>query len=198
MLKQVTVKVIPHPFEKKMPKFLAPLETSQRSPREESQETSFLRTWMRRNLGRQFYTIPYDLPSMLNLGRKIPKGYDIINNHNFPSEWAAFSAKKRFKAPVVWMCNEPPFWFFIPELRRGLRKVNWPVFELFDRVAVDYIDGIMVLSHVAQAYVRKAYKRPAKVVRSGTNVELFHNASGESIRRNMGSKTILSCYRWAI
>ena len=188
MLKQVTVKVIPHPFEKKMPKFLTPLERSQRSPREECQETSFLRTWMRRNFGRQFYTVPYDLPSMLNLGRKVPKGYDIINNHNFPSEWAAFSAKKRLKAPVVWMCNEPPFWFFIPELRRGLRKVNWPVFELFDRVAVDYIDEIIVLSHVAQAYVRKAYKRPSKVVRSGTNVELFHNASGESIREKHGLK----------
>lgn len=54
---------------------------------------------------------------MLNLGRRIPKGFDVINNHNFPTEWAAFIAKKRLKVPVAWMCNEPPYWFFLPEHR---------------------------------------------------------------------------------
>ena len=91
---------------------------------------SWLQEYMRKNMGRQFYTIPYDLPSMINIGNNIPKGFDVINCHNYPSEWAAVAAKKRIKAPVVWMCNEPPFWFFVPELRKGLRKVNWPVYNL--------------------------------------------------------------------
>jgi len=81
-----------------------------------------------------------------------------------------------------------PFGSLFPNSEEVYGKVNWPVFELFDRVAVDYIDEIRVLSHFAQAHVRKAYKRPSKVVRSGTNVELFHNASGESIREKHGLK----------
>jgi len=182
MLRKVTINVIAHPLERKMPKFLTPVEIGQKGSNREFEEASSLRMWMRRNLGRQFYAIPYDVPSMLNLGRSISKGFDVINNHNFPSEWAAFFAKKRLKAPVVWMCNEPPFWFFVPELRAGLRKVNWPVFEVLDKVAVNYVDEIIVLSHVAQGYVRKAYQRPSKVVRSGTDIELFHKASGKSIR----------------
>ena len=43
-------------------------------------------------------------PRMLNIGRKIPKGFDIINNHNFPTEWAAFFAKKRLKIPIACTC----------------------------------------------------------------------------------------------
>ena len=133
-------------------------------------------------MGRQFYIIPYDLPSMINIGKKIPKGFDIINNHNYPSEWAAFYAKKRLKKPVVWMCNEPPFWFFVPELRRGLRKVNWPVFEIIDKVAVDYIDEILVLSKIAGGYVSKAYNKKWDVITTGVDTELLENATGASIR----------------
>ncbi len=134
MLKNLTVNVVPHPLGKKMPRWLTPLENAQSQVANQgaATEKSALREWMRKTMGRQFYTIPYELPSMINIGRKIPKGFDVINNHNYPSEWAAFIAKKRLNAPVVWMCNEPPFWFFVPELRRGLRKVNWPVYNFFD------------------------------------------------------------------
>lgn len=182
MLRKVTINVIPHPLGTKMPIWLTPLEAHQKTHCSEAEETSLLRGFMRKNIGRQFYTIPYELPSMLNIGRKIPKGFDIINNHNFPTEWAAFFAKKRLKVPVVWMCNEPPFWFFIPELRKGLRKVNWPIFEILDKVAVDFIDEIVVLSNIAREHVRKAYRKSSRVIRSGINMELFHDASGKSFR----------------
>ena len=66
---------------------------------------------IRRRLAGRFRSYTNDLPSMLYLGKKIPKGFDIINNHNFPTEWAAFFAKRKLNAPIVWMCNEPPFWF---------------------------------------------------------------------------------------
>ncbi len=188
MLKNLTVNVIPHPLGKKLPRFLKPQETAEKTTdaQPNSSDKSFLQEWMRRSMGRQFYTIPYELPSMINIGRKIPKGFDVINNHNYPSEWAAYCAKKRLNAPVVWMCNEPPFWFFVPELRRGLRKINWPVYNIFDRVAVDYVDEILVLSNVAAGYVTKAYKRTSRVVRSGVDAELFHNAKGSAIREKFG------------
>jgi hypothetical protein len=94
MIKKLTVNVIPHPLENKMPKWLIPLENQQRARHEEAAEFSSLRNWMRRAMGRQFYTIPYQLPSMVNIGRKIPKGFDIINNHNFHLNGQLFSRKK--------------------------------------------------------------------------------------------------------
>jgi glycosyltransferase involved in cell wall biosynthesis len=183
MLKNLTVNVIPHPLGKKLPRWLNPQHTAEVASRQAKVEgKSALREYMRKNLGRQVYTIPYELPAMFNIGRKVPEGFDVINNHNYPSEWAAFYAKKRLKAPVVWMCNEPPFWFFVPELRRGLRKINWPVYNIVDKIAVDYVDEILVLSNIAKNYVRKAYNRNATVVRSGVDVERFIRASGAKVR----------------
>jgi glycosyltransferase involved in cell wall biosynthesis len=184
LLKDLIVNVIPHPLGDKTPRWLTPIEAArtQQAGEEATVQTSQLREWMRRNMGRQIYTIPNELPTMINIGRKIPKGFDIINNHNYPSEWAAFAAKKRLDAPIVWMCNEPPFWFFVPELRRGLRKVNWFVYNIVDKIAVEYIDEILVLSHIAEGYVRKAYNRPSKVVRSGIDAERFSRATGKATR----------------
>ena len=187
IIEKLTVNVIPHPLEKSIPKFFVPSEIYQKDDNSgETASSSSLRVWMRRAMGRQFYTIPYELPSMINIGRKIPKGFDLINNHNFPSEWAAFIAKKRLNVPVAWMCNEPPIWFFKTESRKGLRKINGPIYELFDKTASDYVDEILVLSKIAQGYVDRAYHRSSTIVRSGVDVELFHNASGKEIREKYG------------
>jgi glycosyltransferase involved in cell wall biosynthesis len=186
-LKKLTVNVILHPLAGKLSPDWAPRiasSTARQRRLKEVEELPHLREWMGKIMGRQYYTS--ELPSMLNLGRRIPKGFDIINNHNFPTEWAAFFAKKRLKVPVVWMCNEPPYWFFVPEFRKGLRKINWPLFEVLDRVTVSYIDEIVVLSRIGAGYVRKAYNRSARVVRTGVDTELFHNASGEDVRKIHG------------
>lgn len=180
---RVKVNVIPYPLAGKLPSTLAPQVATpkiQQKPLEGVKRASG-REWMRRIVGRQYYTS--EVPSMLNLGRKIPKGFDIINNHNFPTEWAAFFAKKRLKVPVVWMCNEPPYWFFMPEYRKGLSRINWPLFELLDKVSASYIDRIMVLSHVSARYINEAYNRSATVVRTGVDAELFHKASGDELRK---------------
>lgn len=182
LLKKVVVNVVPNPlipFRQNSESFI-----SRSAASKEVNVASNLREWIRRTVGRQYYTT--ELPSMLSLGRNIAEGFDIINNHNFPTEWAAFLAKKRLKAPVVWMCNEPPFWFLASEYKKGLRKINWPLFEVLDRTAVDYIDEIIVLSSIAAGYVRKAYNRAAKVVRTGVDIDLFRNASKEEVRRKYG------------
>jgi len=158
LLKKVTINVVPHPFVR-FGHFYVRVAKK------------------RANL--------YDsvFPRMLNIGRSIPKGFDIINNHNFPTEWAAFFAKKKLRIPVVWMCNEPPFWFFHPEQRRGKLKIHWPLFEIFDKIAVAYIDEIVVLSHFTEGLVKRTYNRASKVVRSGVDAEFFHNTSGQEIRK---------------
>jgi glycosyltransferase involved in cell wall biosynthesis len=132
----------------------------------------------------QFYTV--GLPSMLNLGKIIPKGFDIINNHNAPTEWAAFTAKRRLKIPVVWMCNEPPSWFYFDSGKGIGDKLSWPLFEIWDKASVRGIDEIMVLSHVAEGLVRDVYDRSSRIIRSGLDTEKFRNKNGNELRKKLG------------
>jgi len=129
--------------------------------------------------------ILYDsvFPHIINIGRSVPKEFDIVNNHNFPTEWAAFFARTRLKIPAVWMCNEPPFWFWHLEEIKRRSKIEWPIYEIFDKVSVKYIDEIVVLSRVAQKLVEQVYNRQSRLVRSGVDVEFFHNASKEKVRK---------------
>ena len=142
------------------------------------------------------YTFFY--PSMLNIGRKIPKEFDLINNHNFPTEWAAFFAKKKLKIPVVWMCNEPPWWFYHPEQKRGFRKISWPLYEIFDRTAVKYIDEIIVLSCLTQELVKKIYNRVPKIIRSGIDIEFFTVHLDRKSGTNTISKMTSFCFKLVV
>lgn len=137
-----------------------------------------------RRLVRSFRNYYYNLPAMVNLGMKIPKGFDLINNQNCPTEWAAFFAKKRLNAPIVWSCNEPPFWFTDPNQRNALGKINLPLYEGLDRVAVDSIDRIVALSAIGGRRIEQAYQKPYEIVHTGVN--LFHNASGKKFRERYG------------
>lgn len=185
LLRNLTVNVIPHPLWR-LHRGLAWRATSSMIRQEppEKKDVSHFQKLMKKLILQQYYA--NELPLMLNLGRGIPRGFDIINNHNFPSEWAAFFAKKNLKVPIVWMCNEAPSWFLSTNSSNSLGKLYWPLFELFDKAAVDYVDKIVVLSHIAAKYVRKAYNRSAYVVRSGVDVDFFHKVSGESFRKAYG------------
>jgi len=188
LLRNLTVNVIPHPFWR-FHRGLVQHATSSMIREEplEKKDVSHLQKLMKKLIWQQYYA--NELPLMLNLGRGIPKGFDVINNHNFPSEWAAFLAKKNLRVPIVWMCNGPPSWFLSTnpsKQKRRKSKLYWPLFELFDKTAVDYVDKIVVLSHMAAKDVRKAYNRSAYVVRSGVDVDFFHKASGESFRKAYG------------
>ncbi len=127
-----------------------------------------------------------DLPSMIALGKKIPKGFDVINNQNSPTQWAAFFAKRKLDAPIVWNCNEPPFYYSDPKQRRGLGKINLPLYEGFDKIAVDYIDSIVSVSLVDSRRIEKAYGRSSKIVRPGVTTELLLKASGKELRIKYG------------
>ncbi len=51
---------------------------------------------------------------------------------------------------------------------------------------MNYIDEILVLSHIASGYVRKAYNRSSRVVRSGVDVERFKKSSGTEFKKRYG------------
>lgn len=156
-----------------------------KEPRLQFTQSPQKRTVTSRLAGR-FRSYTDDLPAMLYLGKRIPKGFDLINNHNFPTEWAAFFAKRKLNAPIVWMCNEPPFWFSDPSKRQGLGKINLPLFDGLDKIAVDYIDQIVVLSTIASRRVENAYGRSSRIVRSGLDTELLHRTSGKEFRSKYG------------
>lgn len=127
------------------------------------------------------------LAGMIKMGRCISDEFDVINNHNFPSEWAVFVAKKRLEIPAVWMCNEPPFWFFQAEAKRGKRKLYWPLFEVFDKIAVrKSMDQIVVLSNMIGEIVKSVYGKDFKVVRSGVDIKDYGNSMWEIFKRKYG------------
>jgi len=162
---------------------LVPFELKSRGYFDEMAESRKVQNQIQRVVFHQFYTS--GLPAMLRLGRMIPKGFDVINNHNPPSEWAAFTAKNRLKIPVVWMCNEPPTWF--ASKRIGVRKkISWPLFEVWDKTSVEYIDKIVVLSHVAEEMVKNVYNKQSTVVRTGIDIEKLQNVSGDAVRKRYG------------
>ncbi len=176
LLKQVTVNVLPS-------NRFFPFKNDSNSYFDEASGRRNIRSQIQRIAVHQFYTS--GLPAMISLGRMIPKGFDIINNHNPPSEWAAFVAKRRLKIPVVWMCNEPPTWF--SSKRAGVRKkISWPLFEIWDKTSVEYIDKIIVLSHVAEWMVKNVYNKRSIVVRTGLDIEKLQNVSGLEVKEKYG------------
>jgi len=123
---------------------------------------------------------------MLKISKEvIREKADVINNHNFPTEWAIYFVKKKINIPTVWMCNEPPFWFFQPEARKGLNKVFWPLFEVLDKISVDSIDKIVVLSKLMGDIVRKTYRKDYTVIRSGHKKRYRHRGLRRNLRRGV-------------
>lgn len=184
LLRQVTVNVVPHPLHRlhEAMDFEATSSMVGQKPGGK-QNAPFLDKALRKMVLNQYYT--KELPMMLNIGRNIPKGFDVINNHNFPSEWAALVAKRRLKAPVVWMCNGPASWF-LNKSKGKLGGFYYPLFEFFDRASVDYIDRIVTLSDALAKDVWTAYGRKASIVHTGVDAGFFHKADGASFRRNRG------------
>lgn len=126
--------------------------------------------------------------TILSIGKAIPHNeFDIINCHNLSTNWAAWLAKKRLKIPVVWMCNEPPFWHYLPQIRkkRGF-IIDSLLFNVFDKYTVRFVDEIIVLSERFQNIVRKIYGRDSTLIRSGIDIDFFEKASGKNIRKELG------------
>jgi glycosyltransferase involved in cell wall biosynthesis len=111
------------------------------------------------------------------------KGYEIINCHNYPTQWAGYAAKKKMKIPAVWMCNEPPFWYF---QNTPFKFVSSPLYSHYDRKAVNMIDRIIVLDELNKKRVRQIYDRDSTVIRSGLEYQKFAAADGEDARQKLG------------
>jgi glycosyltransferase involved in cell wall biosynthesis len=150
------------------------------------QNTPPIKRTVRTRLAGRFRGYTVDLPTMVYLGKKIPRGFDLINNHNSPTQWAAFFAKKQLRIPIVWTCNEPPFYHSDIKQRKGLGVINQPLYGRFDKKIVDYVDMIISNSLADKQRIQNAYGRTSAVIYPGINTDRLYNASGNRVRAKYG------------
>jgi len=142
----------------------------------------------------------------LELALRIPKGYDIIHAHNFPTNIAAFLATKLNRGyvdtPYLWQCNEPPrILYDRDEIRRyykgaeklsllerarallGLRILHATSNPL-DKLAVENASVVTTLSRFVAERVIATYGCRTEILHPGVDQRIFHPfIEGKAVRR---------------
>ena len=112
-------------------------------------------------------------PHYMNKMSKSVKGCDLINCHNYPTIYAAVKLKRKFNAPIIWMCNEPPF----PPLYKGgeySKTISSLIYRIvvfhfltYNQIISEKIDRIMVLDKMNYERIRKTYKKNPTIIHTG-------------------------------
>lgn len=112
-----------------------------------------------------FYKIQLtNLYYIILLSSKIDKDLDLINAHNYPAHWLSAFINK----PIIWTCNEPPFWHYYPQSFSG--KLFFLPFYLIDYYLSKKIRLILCLDKRMENIIHQAYKKPTKVIGSGAEL----------------------------
>lgn len=112
--------------------------------------------------GSNLVRLAYTRRALSRLARRLEdEGYEVIHAHNHPAQWIAASTK----IPVVWTCNEPPYWHYYPTLRN---KLSDPAAQLYDAKVGRGLHEILVLDGRMAKMVRDAYPHTrVRIVGSG-------------------------------
>lgn len=145
----------------------------------------------------------------LELALRLPRGYDIIHAHNFPSAIAAFLATRLNSScadtPYIWQCHEPPRILHDPhEISRftsqpenlvqlgkvgallGVRIMHVTSRQL-DKLAVRNATAVTTQSRFVADQIKRVYGRDARVVNPGIDLETFNpHVDGQEVRRKYG------------
>ena len=78
------------------------------------------------------------------------------------------------------------FGFLVPNQEKAYAKLMDQFMKYSIKLLQIMLMRFVVLSKIAQGYVDRAYHRSSRIVRSGVDVEVFHNASGKEIREKYG------------
>jgi len=141
---------------------------------------------------------------VLELALRLPRGYDIIHAHNFPSAIAAFLATRLNSScadtPYIWQCNEPPRILYDPhEINRftgqpedlvklgkagALLKVR--IMDItsgqLDKLEVRNASAVTTLSRFAADQMKRIYRRNARVMNPGIDLDTFNpRVAGEEV-----------------
>ena len=115
-------------------------------------------------------------PLLFLMAMKSCKNVDLINSHNFPSNWIAVIVGVFCCKPTVWTCNEPPMkvsWetamkIGIQEFFIGLFAQSW-----FDKKLVKKIKKIIVLDKKNQKRVKAYYRRGSTIINTGIDFNFY-------------------------
>lgn len=120
----------------------------------------------------------------------ITEQYDIINIHEWPGNWAAWYLRKKFKTPIVWMCND--IWHFPPDnknqsltkrIANTVRFVYLNPARIFDKLATRYIQKITVLDSRIKGLIDSYYSANSVIVRSGVDIERLTSMADPNARK---------------
>lgn len=123
-------------------------------------------------------TLPPVVLKLIKLVRRNLERFDVINVHNFPAEFTAFSCSKK----VVWMCNEPPqVYFTSPSL--PVRFLNEVVTAMDKVVVKKYINRVCVADEFNASRFERTYGIRPAIIPYGIGYEIFSKGNGEKARK---------------
>ncbi len=125
---------------------------------------------------------------------KESNAFDLMFCHNFPSYFSTLSPNFH-GGPIVWQCNEPSIVLYpLPTEARQNSLFYGPFFmppkyvlRKIDRMAVNRITRIAVLSQFTKNRVRLLYNRDSEIIMLGTDTNRFKpSLDGSAIRVRHG------------
>lgn len=115
-----------------------------------------------------FMTLPLVVLTLIKHLRRNLENFDVINVHNFPVEFIAFSCRKK----VVWMCNEPPQQYFTSP--SPLVKLLNEAITVMDKVVVKkYINHVCVADEFNAKRFEGIYGIKPVIIPYGIDYEFF-------------------------
>jgi glycosyltransferase involved in cell wall biosynthesis len=130
---------------------------------------------------------------MAAVARRVPADVDVVNAHEWLALQAGWHASRRLSVPLVWTRNDETMF------ERGLypnetqihpgsatSRLRHVVYGLPDLVAARAADAIVVLDGRNERFVRRSYRRPATIVRSGPAPHFFSPPDREQARSRLG------------
>jgi glycosyltransferase involved in cell wall biosynthesis len=124
---------------------------------------------------------------ILSMVPEVSKSHEVLNCHNYSSNWAAARLKGRYGVPAVWMCNDPPFWWYgRGRYPRWVRAPEGAFLWAIDYPSARLMDCIAVLDQNNVRLIRRIYHREPTLVRSGVDHEVFDPAKSHDLRQKLG------------
>lgn len=123
---------------------------------------------------------------------QMPSGYDIINPHGHTVNQAAVQYKRRYGAPVVWLCND----LWVPGgsaeerasggIKQMVKDTMTRNIRQLDHDTVADIDRVVVLSRLVAEPFEAEYAMKPVIIPTGVDPITFDVDASRAIRRRYG------------
>ena len=130
---------------------------------------------------------------MVRVAASVPSDVDVINAHEWMGLRAGVLAARRTGAPLVWTRSDETFWEEALMPTEGRYSQHSPAMRaargfhgVSDLVHARQADAIVVTSEHDGDMVRRAYRRPAHVIRQPPPPRFFDAPSREGARADLG------------